>query len=70
MNRDDVEQILRTETNQNDLQKKLHKLYILGIALGKILDTSNVNNLVSSIIEGLISLNSIDICYPAHLQGV
>ena len=29
------------------MQKKLHKLYMLGIAFGKVIEVSNVNNLVS-----------------------
>ena len=32
----------------------MHRLYVLGIAFGKIIDISNVNNLVSGVIKDLL----------------
>ena len=59
----------------------MHRLYVLGIAFGKIIDISNVNNLVSSeerdcyLMQGL-SLTSVinsvvlDLLDTADLQRV
>lgn len=48
INIEDVEKSLCADAKEEEhLQRKLHKLYTLGIAFGKVLDISNVNNLVS-----------------------
>jgi len=48
------------------LQKKLHKLYMLGIAFGKVIEVSNVNNLTYSI---LLTFKEYEALYASSWTG-
>lgn len=48
------------------MQKKLHKLYMLGIAFGKVIEVSNVNNLTYSI---LLTFKEYEALYASSWTG-